>query len=82
MLGELSFEVLNLIVKLGNRLFIQNDVGAFLRHQQFQVFVHLFLDVAGATRVLKGVDRFLEGLGGGANAGNHDCLGVAAEGVF
>lgn len=78
MLGQLTFEVFYLQVKLGNRLFVQYDVGALFGHQQFQVLVHLFLDVACAARVLKGVDRFLEGLCGRANAGDHHCLGVAA----
>jgi len=78
LLGQLSFEVLDLEVKLGNRLFVQDDVGALLGHKQFKVLVHLFLDVACAARVLKGVERFLEGLCGRANAGDHHCLGVAA----
>ena len=56
MLRQLSLKVFDLIVKLGDRLFVQLHIRALIGHKLFQVLVDLLLDVASTTGVLEGVD--------------------------
>ncbi len=76
--SEFFFEVVDFAAEVGDDAFVFCDVQL----DEFFVFDGFGFDVFGSVGVFEGVDCFFELGGGGRDGHDHDCLAVAAEGVF
>ena len=75
---DLLFELFDLLAQLVDDLLVHADVDLDL----FFVLDDLSLDLFCAESVFESILGFLDGVEGGRDTGDHDCFGVAAEGIF